>query len=217
MTEHDPLDALLLSAFAAHLWLLQRLCRILTIDGDERSAQIVLAHKAHAAKCAHMAAERAARVPMLTGPPAPDPDPISWLDVGLSALLLGLVTAHARPPDAPGPKRNTGYERVSQGFQDECCSALVQAARENGETIRRRIVNLTLPIAFLDENLLRRLFTGLHDRLPYRVMLEEALATLGLHGLPNEPLLYLRPQFERFGLSRLQQLGIKLKLGIKLL
>jgi hypothetical protein len=200
MTYEDPVDALLRQAFCGHAWLIERLLRRLAAAGDPRQERLFSARD-FAEDCAAMAAHRmGAPDPFLPMPPAPDPDPVGWFDVGFSALLLELVTLHLRPPGETDGQADTSYAAGAESFRLLRRFAFEQSAAEDQGPIDARIRAFIIPAAAVwGEAFLREAADALDKRLPRRAVLADAVKALAAAGLPDDPWRYLEPQLDRYG------------------
>lgn len=198
MTDDDPIDGFLRQAFCGHAWLIDRLLKRLAAAGDPRQERLFSARD-FAEDCAAMAAHRmGAPDPFLPMPPAPDPDPVGWFDLGFSALLLELVVLHLRPAgEASG---GTNYAAGADSFRLLRIFAFEQSAAEDQGPIDARIRAFVIPAAAVwGEAFLREAADALDRRLPRRAVLAEAVRALAAAGLPDDPWRYIEPQLDRYG------------------
>ncbi len=189
----DPFHGLFLKALNAHMEAQQCQHDALRQDGNLPVGASLAAD--HTKFC--MAMQRA----IVSGDASPPLvcagfEKTGWLDVGLSALSLELLSTHVGAR-APLPFEQKRFAVIADGFAVERKHALRASAAEP-RALQAEIDDFVIPAARMyGDDFLREARDVLSRRLPKRTVLHAVVDALREAGLPDDLWLYLEPQLAR--------------------
>ncbi len=186
----DPFHALFLKALEAHLEAERHWHETLRQNANPPVGVFLAAE--HAKLCVTMQRAIVANgeTPPLVGARF---EKSGWLDIGLSALLLELLSVHV------GAKMTTTFEQgrfaaMADGFAIERAYAL-RASVAEPRVLEAGIAEFVVPaVRMYGDSFLREAYDVLWHRLPKRTALRAIVNAFREAGMPDDLWLYLEPQ-----------------------
>ncbi len=192
---HDPFHRLFLKALEAHLEAERQWHETLRRNGTPAAGAFLAADLTKFCVAMERAIVPDAAQPPLVGATF---EKTGWLDIGLSALALELLSAHVGT-SAPLSFERKRFEAMADGFAVERRFALHARASE-GREIQAEIGDFVIPaVQMHGDDFLREARHVLSGRLPKRTVLHAVIDALREAGLSDDPWLYLEPQLTRHG------------------